>query len=330
VDVAEETDIGTGVYHNMEVVQQTILSDTSTTKVSDDLRRLVFRDCTKFDGFNPIGLKYVFPYNHDLSIDESQQQVWLTVNRSAMQTTSSVVVYRCNNTLGTEFYNSQGSVKQYHYEPVVFDANMSAVGWNLSDTAITEESKLACIVQYNKFTSQYYVNQRFVLGDNAVYQVTSINRSHSNMTFQPTVIGIIILYMVSVAKDPKDDFVNRIAYNQGEQTVVSQDPQTDSAHIAFTSPAAADWPLNLTSAPITFDAQPMLGDSSVSAAITVEASIAGCADPESYFSMTQSGNSFTLTRLDRYMAAPLTVTVSATVEGTPASYSFTLGLAAME
>lgn len=235
-------------YSPIEVVTQTVKSD-SGKEIANDVRRIVFRDI--FEERFSIGSKFrmnLFPLSKTIqykSDPKSQPTVWLATNMDSAQLTSSVVVERCAEFLGSLFVDDQG-VSTYHYEPVIIqrdlnDANF--VYFNMTD--ISMQSRLVLTAQYNKYTERYFVNQRFIIGNHSVYRVVAINDAYSNETFDSKKTGLIKIYIEVVEKSEKDDFVNRIAYQPGVDhipVIVNQQDspgkvEKDEYSIIFESPS---------------------------------------------------------------------------------------------
>jgi hypothetical protein len=97
----------------LEVVVQSVRDDKGT-KVSDDWRRLVFKDINYKVN---IGQRYRFPIRLDEQLSENNANIWIGVNQDSVNPTAQQVVVRCNGTLGS-LYTDELGVTHYHYEPV--------------------------------------------------------------------------------------------------------------------------------------------------------------------------------------------------------------------
>ena len=209
VDVEYETKWGAQEWETMEVVIQSVKSEKGEA-ISNDTRNIVFKDILE-DRFN-IGNRFRFSEDYDLSQSEDKKNVWLVVNLNKVNMTSSVVVERCNGTLGSAIKNEDGTVS-YHYEPVIQGKDLSAVNFFYNQTLMSPQSQLLIIAQHNEYTRQYHINQRFVIGYDKIYRIKAINKFYGNSTFDPENVGLMRIYM-EIAEDSSayDDFKNRIAY----------------------------------------------------------------------------------------------------------------------
>lgn len=206
--VEEEAEFGSETYSKIEVVVQTVKNDKGSP-ISDDYYRLVFKDCMKK---SKVGSRYRFGFNPCNCAETDDKNIWIGVNQTTLQPTSSQVVRRCNGSIGS-IYVGENGVTSYHYEPIIQDGGINSTGFDYSEVTVQEEGKIVVIAQYNKYTKQYYINQRFVIGSNKVYKVTNIQDYETFTTFNPDDIGIIKLYMSIDQIGELDDLQNRIAYN---------------------------------------------------------------------------------------------------------------------
>jgi hypothetical protein len=83
VDIEKETGFGTEEYSPLEVVMQSVRDDKGN-KISDDWRRLVFKDIRYKV---KIGQRYRFAINID-NQSEEEKNIWIGVNRDSMSPTS--------------------------------------------------------------------------------------------------------------------------------------------------------------------------------------------------------------------------------------------------
>jgi len=160
IDVEYENVWGEQQYIPMEVIAQTVKPDTNNTVISDDWRKLVFRNITSH---YPIGSHWRFDDDVGNAPAELERDVWIASNRNSGDMTSSLTCVRCNNTLGSIITDSQG-ISSYHYEPIIFTRENKTVDLFYSKYGVLPQSEIYGIVQFNKYTDQYYVNQRFVVG----------------------------------------------------------------------------------------------------------------------------------------------------------------------
>ena len=213
VDVEEQgiEDWGTDKYTPIEVVIQTLKNDKGET-VSDDLYRLVFKDCHRQ---NKVGYRYRFSYEFDPTEPDNKKNIWIGLNQTTMSPTSSQVVCRCNGNIGS-IYTDENGQTSYHYEPVIQPSKLSNPMFDYSEVAIDPDGSMTLIAQYNKYTKQYYINQRFIIGTDRVYKINNIIKSDSRTTFDMEDVGIMRIYLAMDQTGKLDNFETRIAYNGHE------------------------------------------------------------------------------------------------------------------
>ena len=227
VDVEFERDWGENTWEPIEVVIQTVKSEKGKA-ISNDSKNLVFRDI-KEDRFG-LGSKFRFHPRYDLNIKDSLKNTWLVTNFNNASMTASVIVERCNNTLGSIWKDEQG-VSHYHYEPAILSSDLTSTNFSYGEVTVSPGSKMIVSVQYNKYTRNYKPNQRFIIGaryesdeekgkyiGGQVYRITAINNFYGDSTNDPESVGLIKLYMEVTEASPYDDWNNRIAY-QGEHDI---------------------------------------------------------------------------------------------------------------
>lgn len=304
VDVEYENGKGTWDWQPLEVVVQSVLSEKGTA-ISNDTRRLVFKNILE-DRFN-IGDRFRFSENYDLSVAEEIKNVWLVSNLNKVSMTSSVVVERCNGTLGSLWDNGDGTVS-YHYEPVIQGKDLTSVNFFYNETLISPQSQLLVIAQHNKYTKEYKINQRFVIGYDKVYRIKAINKFYSNSTKNPEDVGLIRIYLEITETSQKDDFNTRIAFNQ-EWHNVTQLEERGEYYIAFDSPEII--PVFLGSQPVVFTPvlkQKVAGGEDIvvnEAQFALTAAIEGVEDVSGYVTITKESNSWTVKKTRNYKEAPL-------------------------
>lgn len=231
VDIEQEMTFGKEDYEAYEVVVQTVKGDNGTI-ISDDWRRIVFRniryDCA-------IGAKFRIAPGYDLTVPDKDKYIFLVTNKTnELSETNSVVVRRCNGTLGTTYLDSNG-VTCYHYEPAI-QQGITNTGLHYNEVANDPSAALTVIVQHNQYTKNYYINQRFIVGYDRVYRITNIDKFYSNDTLNPGNVGLITLYMAIDNIGERDDFVKRIAYNQADDINQVEEVRVDDYYIKVASP----------------------------------------------------------------------------------------------
>ena len=280
---------GKQTYTNLEVVVQSVLSEKGTA-ISNDTRNLVFKNILE-DRFN-IGSRFRFSEDYDLSKEEDKKNVWMVVNQNKVNMTSSVVIERCNGTLGSIVDNGNGTV-HYHYEPVIQGKTLTSVNFFYNETAVSPQSQLLVIAQHNEFTRQYKVNQRFVIGYDKVYRIKAINKFYGNDTFNPENVGLMQIYMeICEINTAHDDFEHRIAYQSDLENHI---PVVGEYIIAFEQPLTI--PKYIPDNGLAFKPVLKQGDTVVEATFNLEANLERLPkgiDPAVYFTVTESNGVFTL------------------------------------
>lgn len=82
------------------------------------------------------------------------------------------------------------------------------------------------IAQYNKYTTQYYLNQRFIIGTRQAYKLVGIYESGTLSTNDPADVGIVRLHLEIDQVGDKDDLERRIAFNGVDDKPVPVTPDT--------------------------------------------------------------------------------------------------------
>lgn len=313
--VEEETEAGSEKYIPLEVVVQTVKNDKGEA-VSDDWYRLVFRDCQK-----PVrlGRRYRFAYDANIDFPDIQKNIWLGVNQTQLSPTASQTVCRCNGTIGSLYKDENGNIIR-HYEPVVQPDKLNGGGVRQNEVAVDLSGNKVLLAQFNKYTQQYYINQRFFIDANAydrkhqpVYKITNIVRSNTLTTYNPTDVGLVRIYYEVDQIGAQDDVENRIAYNGIIDNQIS--PETDTPISQGEDYSVSNYytfgvvyPETIPEALDSFTFIPKLKNNGVTvddAAITVECKLGGAAYADkvpvnNYVTLQDNGDgSYTLTRVKK-------------------------------
>lgn len=245
--VEYETETDSEKWAPIEVVIQSVKSEKGKP-ISEDYLNLVFRDIQE-DRFD-IGHKFRFSRNFKLADPQKDKNIWLVTNRNPTSMTSSVVLQRCNGTLGSLWVDEQG-VAHNHYEPAILSGELNSVNLFYNSVADAPQAHLVVIVQQNKYTSRYQMNQRFLLGaryENALgqtvaqaYRIKTIDRFYGLSTNDPDRLGLMRMYMEITETSEYDNFETRIAYQEDSVVqMVDRDGgsvESDSdANIIFVTP----------------------------------------------------------------------------------------------
>lgn len=226
--VEEESEPGSETYTPLEIVIQTIKSDKGEA-ISDDYYRIVFRDCQKAVR---IGTRYRFSYEPNINTPNLKKNIWLAINQARLTPTASQTVVRCNGTIGSLYVDENKKIVR-HYEPIVQPDKLNGANAMRQNEVATDLSGGKVILaQFNKYTQQYYINQRFFIDTNAyerehqpVYKIVNIVRSNTLTTYDSTDVGLVRIYYEVDQIGAQDDVENRIAYNGTKNDQIL--PETD-------------------------------------------------------------------------------------------------------
>lgn len=313
--IEEEKEAGTELYEPMEVVIQTVKNDKGEA-VSDDWYRLVFKDCRRQ---NKVGYRYRFSYEFDPTEPDCKKNIWIGLNQTTMEPTSSQVVCRCNGSIGSIYVDENGQTS-YHYEPVIQPSKLSSPMFDYSEVAIDPDGSMMLIAQYNKYTKQYYINERFIIGTDRVYKINNIMKADSRTTFDPEDVGIIRIYLAYDQTGKLDNFETRIAYNGHED---EPNPETgDDGEYTFTIAEPGAIPDTIPSDGLVFE--PLVyknglpTEAEISCSISLEGYGSDMVSADDYCELTDNEDgTFTLKRKMIDNQLKVVVSCIATVEGQP-------------
>lgn len=208
--IEKEDGIGVEKYSPIEVVIQTVKNDKGEV-VSDDWRNIVFRDI-KYP--HRIGMRYRFSYEFDLTEPDIDKSIWIALNQNHVSPTASQVICRCNGTIKSIWEDrGNGGKTSVHEEPVIQTTKLTSANFLYNEVAVDPKGQLIIIAQHNKYTEQYYINQRFVIGYDRVYKVTNIIKTDSLATYKAKDVGVMRIYLEMDQIGELDDMENRLAYN---------------------------------------------------------------------------------------------------------------------
>lgn len=333
VDIEYENSWGVQTYTPIEVVIQSVRSEKGSA-ISNDCRRIVFKNILE-DRF-VIGSKFKFSEKYDLNTEDKNKNVWLATNTDNVKMTSSMIIERCNGTLGSVYVDNQG-ITQYHYEPVIQGKDLSAVNLFYNEVAVSPQSQLLVIAQHNEFTKKYYINQRFIVGYDKVYRIKAINKFYANSTNDPENVGLMRIYLELTESCIYDNFDTRIAY-QNSPGVHLTTIKDSSYSIKLSKPEYI--PVNLTDDPITFtmvvvnERGQEFPEINISVDCVLENLPSGV-DQSNYFDYIDNGNnSFDLRRKRIYLNGNLQINCKVNKEESPSgeefSTSFTMVMGSFE
>lgn len=212
IHLEEEKVFGSENFYPTEAVLTNVYSDTLKKVLSNDWKRLTFRDIK-----HPLKLGQRFKFAIDLSDEEIDKSIWITINRNTLSATASSIVRRCDATL-----NMISSDKtQYHYEPCIIEDDFKVINTYYDVAVNTPQAQIYAILQYNDYTKKIKVNHRFILGEtdledfenNLVFKVKAVNKFKSTATYDEKRNSLIMVALDRDSIGEKDDLINRIAEN---------------------------------------------------------------------------------------------------------------------
>lgn len=327
VDIEFEQDWGSEKYGSMEVVVQSVKSDKGQD-LSNDCRRVVFKNILE-DRFRR-GSKFRFSPRYNLNDFDNEKNVWLVTNFDRASVTSSVIIERCNGSIGSAYLDEQG-VTKYHYEPVIQGRELYSTNLRYADPIVAPQSQITIICQHNNFTRDYFINQRFIIGYDKVYRITAINKYYTDTTFIADDIGLMKIYLELTEKSFYDNFETRIAY---QMTPTVHFTTTENGgigdlqySIGFSEPSFI--PTDLGEQTIVFHPFVMLQDGTEIPDIPIYTEIhlenlPPSVDISNYINFEQEpgNNNFSLSRIKPYLAGNLGIKCSVKEEDSPTGEGF--------
>ena len=327
VDIEFEEVWGSDKYSPIEVVVQSVKSDKGKD-LSNDCRRIVFKDILE-DRFR-MGSKFRFSRHYKIFEPNELKNVWLVTNFDRVNLTASVVIERCNGTIGSIYVDEQG-VSRYHYEPVIQGRELYSTNLRYADPIVAPQSQLTIICQHNDFTKNYFINERFIIGYDKVYRITAINKFYSETTYMPEDVGLMKIYLELTEQSYYDNFETRIAY-QMTPTVHFSTTETgyigdEKYSIGFKTPSFI--PTDLVSTKITFEPIVTLSDGTIIPDIPIDVEVQlenlpTGVDPDRYIEFINNPQEgyFSLLRKKIYLNGELKVRCSVTAEHSPTGEEF--------
>ena len=201
VDIKEEVDtynnqgyrVAKPIYKDIEV-RITSAYDETGNKLSNDYKNIIFKDVQHNQ---LLGRKYLFNVDDFTSNNLQEKCTWLDFNFDTVKINSNSIIRRCNCQLGMLIKNNTTE----WYEPAVLDYNPQYTISYFNDVINTPKSETYVYVQFNEYTKNIKMSDRFILGaldfddksNNAVYKVKEVFRVGAKYTSNPNSIPMIVL-----------------------------------------------------------------------------------------------------------------------------------------
>lgn len=197
------------MYQNIEVRISSVY-DEKGQKMSDDYKNIIFKDIQHEQS---LGRKYLFDIHNFSQTDNSKKSVWLNTNFDVVKLGANAILRKCTGNLG---FLVNGNTEEW-YEPTILDYDSKYTINYYHDTLNIVKSELYATAQFNEYTKNIEVNDRFILGaldfdnvsNNSVYKVKEVFKFGAEHTLDPNSIPLIILALDRDIIDIEKDLVCR-------------------------------------------------------------------------------------------------------------------------
>lgn len=351
VDIKEEIDTYNSkgyraakpIYKDIEV-RITSAYDETGNKLSNDYKNIIFKDVQHKQ---LLGRKYLFNVDDFISDNLQEKCTWLDFNFDTIKINSNSIIRRCNCQLGMLIKNNTTE----WYEPAVLDYNPQYTISYFNDVINTPKSETYVYVQFNEYTKDIKMSDRFILGaldfddksNNAVYKVKEVFRVGAKYTSNPNSIPMIVLALerdiINLEQDlisqDEDGTMHYIAdYYLKKNKDNNKDDNTDDDNTDYDN---INYYLKLSPDQTTiYEGDSVVykcyiydnNDNKINCPVQFNTSLEGTSIPESYFKYVVDDNSITITNLRRYFKNNLVLTCSVEsdmYDTEPLSFSIQLG-----
>ena len=351
VNIQEEIDtynnkgyrIAKPIYKDIEV-RMTSAYDETGNKLSNDYKNIIFKD---IQHKQLLGRKYLFNVDNFTSDNLQEKCTWLDFNFDTIKINSNSIIRRCNCRLGMLVNNN---ITEW-YEPAVLDYNPQYTISYFNDVINTPKSETYAYVQFNEYTKNIKMSDRFILGaldfddksNNAVYKVKEVFRVGAKYTSNPNSIPMIVLALerdiINLEQDlisqDEDGTMHYIAdyylkkdkdNNKDNNT---DNDNTDDSNINYYLKLSPNQTTIYEGNSVTYECYMYdNNDNKVDCPIQFNTSLKGTSIPESYFECTINNNNITITNLRRYFKDDLILICSVesdVYDVEPLSFSIQLG-----
>ena len=326
--------IGKPKYHDIEVRINAVY-DEKGLKLSDDYKNLIFQ---KVEHPMRLGTKYYFDVHDFSDAPKESECTWLTVNFDTTQMTANSIVRRCSINLG---FLINGNTTEW-YEPAILDYDPKYTINRANNVLNIVKSETYATVQYNEYTKNIKVNDRFIFGsldfdniaNNSVFKVKEVFRFGALNTDDPNSIPMLTLALDRDLINPDTDLVKRdpdgtlhyIADYYIEKQ--NKDNNKDDYDLNYYLKITPDEPVIYEGQSQTYDCT--LYDhynSPVSTPVTYTLTLPGTTSPSAYFEYSVEDNHLTVKNLKRFYKNNLQIvcTVDSEYDVDPFEYQITLG-----
>lgn len=216
--------------YNEYIVQQSTVSDVTvnTTKIIGDYLLLQFEDCSHQ---NHRGQKYILEDN----------QTYLCYDKTEpLSRISSTKVIRCNNRIKWIDKDTNIIIE----EPIFVGYELTSTNNNTTNSGITSQRRLVCLIQGNESTKKIKENARFMLNHNKAFKITEINNVVMEDINNEDSVNMLTFYIEWSAITPLDNKELNICDYYSDKYTLSID-QSDIEQIkGYTNKLTATLKLN--------------------------------------------------------------------------------------
>jgi hypothetical protein len=212
-EIGEETIFGSNIYSNIGVRVTGAISSTTSEKLGDDFKTILFKDLTYPVA---IGRKYFFDNNY-----------WITIFTEAIKNLAqSCTVRRANNALRWVDVNGN-----YFEEPCSIEYSIKRPSDSVGiENPVTPEGFISLYTQLNDNTKKIRDNQRFLFGNDENWEAYRVYGNGTrnflnNQTYDNESCRLLLLYLgVCAVNNDTDDIINGIADKYKNVYSVSASP----------------------------------------------------------------------------------------------------------
>lgn len=307
--------------------------DEKGQKLSDDYKNILFKN---IDHPMRLGTKYYFDIHDFQTPDPKYPSTWLSINFDTTQLTANTLVRRCNTSLGFLVKDRT----EEHYEPAILDYDPKYTINYMDNVLNVVKSEIYVTVQYNEYTKNIKVNDRFILGaldfddlaNNAAFKAKEVFKFGALSTEKPNSIPLMVIAFdrdvinidTDLVKQDPDGTKHYIADYYIKKQPKDNNKEAEGYYIQLSPDNDTIYQgdkCTYTCKLYTSDGTP------VEAPITFNTELPSTTSPGSYYSVETTSNTITIENLKRFYKSDLLLTcsVDASYNVEPLQYSITLG-----